>query len=279
MVRLRGWIAALYRRELRSAALVLFAVVGDATDVEVIAHRGASYDAPENTLPAVQLAWDRNADAVEIDIFQTSDGRIVAIHDEDTERVAGRAGRVADQTLAQLQLLDVGAWKGERWKGTRIPTLEAVLGTVPPGKTLVIEIKCSSDVIPDLERVLDASGKRDSVMLIAFDYDTISQAKRVMSDRAAYWLYHFVPDEAERYAVTEPEDLVQRVVRADLDGLDVRHDGPWVEGLAQSLRAIGKDLYVYTVNDPDRARWLRMIGVRGITTDRPGFLRAALEAE
>ena len=279
MVRLRGWLAALYRRELRSAALVLFAVVGDASAVEIIAHRGASYDAPENTLPAVRLAWDRNADAVEIDIFQTSDGRIVAIHDEDTERVAGRAGRVADQTLAQLKVLDVGAWKGDRWKGTQIPTLEAVLGTVPAGKTLVIEIKCSSDVIPDLERVLDASGKRDSTMLIAFDYHTISQAKRIMPDRAAYWLYHFAPDEAERYAVTEPEDLVQRVVRADLDGLDVRHDGPWVGGLARSLRAIGKDLYVYTVNDPDRARWLRMMGVRGITTDRPGFLRAALEAE
>lgn len=279
MVRLRGWLAALYRRELRSAALVLFAVVGDASDVEIIAHRGASYDAPENTLPAVQLAWDRNADAVEIDIFQSSDGRIVAIHDADTKRVAGRAGLIAEQTLAQLQQLDVGAWKGERWKGTRIPTLESVLGTVPPGKTLVIEIKCPSNVIPDLERVLDASGKRDSVMLIAFDYDTISQAKRIMPDRAAYWLYHFTPDEAERYAVQGPEDLVQRVVQADLDGLDLRHDGPWVEGLAQSLRAIGKDTYVYTVNDPDRARWLRTIGVRGITTDRPGYLRAALEAE
>lgn len=279
MVRMRGWLAGLYRREVRSAALILFAVVGDAAAVEIIAHRGASYDAPENTLPAVRLAWDRNADAVEIDIFQSSDGRIVAIHDADTKRVAGRAGRVADQTLAQLQMLDVGTWKGDRWKGTRIPTLEAVLDTVPAGKTLVIEIKCPSNVIPALERVLDASGKRDSVMLIAFDYDTISQAKRVMPDRAAYWLYHFAPDEAERYAVQGPEDLVQRVIQADLDGLDVRHDGPWAEGLAQSLRAIGKDLYVYTVNDPDRARWLRTIGVRGITTDRPGYLRAALEAE
>ena len=154
-----------------------------------------------------------------------------------------------------------------------------MLETVPPGKTLVIEIKCPSNVIPALERVLDASGKRDSAMLIAFDYDTISQAKRKMSDRAAYWLYHFAPDEAERYAVRKAEDLVERVVQAGLDGLDVRHDGPWVEELARSLEDVGKDLYVYTVNDPDQARWLRTIGVKGITTDRPGFLRAALEAE
>lgn len=279
MVRLRGRPAARHRLKLRSAAFVLLAAAGDAFAVEIIAHRGASHDAPENTLPAVRLAWDRGADAVEIDIFRTSDGRIVAIHDADTERVAGRAGQVAKQTLARLQLLDVGAWKGERWKGTRIPTLEAVLGTVPPGKTLVIEIKCSSAVIPELERLLDASGKRDVAMLIAFDFDTISETKRSMPDRPAYWLYHFAPDEAERYGIREPGDLLQRVVQAGLDGLDVRHDGPWVEELARSAAGFGKDLYVYTVNDPGQARWLRTIGVKGITTDRPGYLRGALEAE
>lgn len=279
MVRLRAWLAARHRLDFQLAAFALLSIASDAFAVEIIAHRGASYDAPENTLPALRLAWERDADAVEIDIFQSSDGRIVAVHDADTKRVSGRAGRVDNQTLAQLQLLDVGAWKGERWKGTRIPTLEAALGTVPPGKTLVVEIKCSSNVLPDLERVLDASGKRDQTMLIAFDFETISRAKRIMPDRPAYWLYHFATDEAERYAVQEPDDLVQRIEAANLDGLDVRHDGPWVEELTRSLGDIGKDLYVYTVNDPDQARWLRTIGVKGITTDRPGYIRAALGAE
>lgn len=273
-----GWLVR-HSRCLGILALVLSSLANISAAVEIIAHRGASHDAPENTLPAVRLAWDRRTDAVEIDIFQTREGRIVAIHDKDTARVSGRAGLVADRTLAQLQLLDVGAWKGERWKGVRIPTLEAVLATVPPGKTLVVEIKCSRTVLPALERVLDASGKRDQVMLIAFDYDTISSAKRSMPDRPAYWLYGFSSEEAERYGVRQPGDLVQRVERAGLDGLDVRHSGVWVEELIQTLRSRGKALYVYTVNEANQARRLRNIGVKGITTDRPGYLREALSEQ
>ena len=246
---------------------------------EIVAHRGASFSAPENTLPAVQLGWERAADAVEIDIHRTSDGRIVAIHDKDTRRVTGREGVVAQLSLAQLQLLDAGAWKGPQWKGTRIPTLEQVLGTVPQGKTLVIEIKCPMTVLPELERVLDASGKRGQAMLIAFDFETIAEAKRRMPDLRSFWLYGFSERESSRYEVVGPESLVERVDEAGLDGLDVKHDGPWVEGLARTLGARGKALYVYTVNDARQARWLRDIGVTGITTDRPGFLREALAAE
>ena len=246
---------------------------------EIIAHRGASYSAPENTLPAVLLGWESGADAVEIDIHRTLDGRIVAIHDKDTTRVTGREGLVAQMSLAQLQLLDVGAWKGPQWRGTRIPTLGQVLGTVPPGRTLVIEIKCPIGVLPELQRVLDASGKRHQAMLIAFDFETIAEAKRRMPDLRSYWLYGFSGTEAARYEIAGPESLLERIGEAGLDGLDVRHDGPWVEGLSRSLEALGKALYVYTVNDPGQARWLSDIGVTGITTDRPGFLREALMDE
>lgn len=246
---------------------------------EIIAHRGASYSAPENTLPAVLLGWESGADAVEIDIHRTLDGRIVAIHDKDTMRVTGREGLVAQLSWAQLQLLDAGAWKGPQWRGTRIPTLDQVLDTVPPGRTLVVEIKCPIGVLPELERVLDASGKRDQAMLIAFDFETIVEAKRLMPDLRSYWLFGFSSSEAARYNIAGPESLLERVSEAGLDGLDVRHDGPWVEGLSRSLADLGKTLYVYTVNDPGQARWLRDIGVTGITTDRPGFLREALMGE
>ena len=246
---------------------------------EIVAHRGASYSAPENTLPAVLLGWESGADAVEIDIHRTLDGRIVAIHDKDTERVTGKEGLVAQLSWAQLQLLDAGAWKGPQWRDTRIPTLDQVLATVPAGRTLVIEIKCPIGVLPDLERVLDSSGKRDQAMLIAFDFDTIAEAKRRMPELRSYWLYGFSDREAARYKIAGPETLLEKIGEAGLDGLDVRHDGPWVEGLSQSLAALGKSLYVYTVNDPGQARWLKDIGVTGITTDRPGFLREALLGE
>ena len=248
----------------------------NAFPVEIIAHRGASYDAPENTLPAVRLAWELGADAVEIDIHQTGDGRIVAIHDTDILRVTGREGEVAALRLDQLRELDAGAWKGQAWVGTTIPTLEEVLETVPEHKTLVIEIKCPSTVLNELERVLDASGKRSQVMLIAFDYATIQQAKRRMLDVRCYWLYGFSNREAERYGVSAADRLVELAQSAGLDGLDVHHNGSWVPELVRSLHALGKKLYVYTVNSVEAARRLRAFGVDGITTDRPAFLRKGI---
>ena len=269
-VRNRSWERAV----LLVGALALLQL--NAAAVEIVAHRGASHDAPENTLPAVRLAWEQGADAVEIDIHATRDGKIVAIHDRDTWRVTGQRGVVAEMRLDQLRLLDAGAWKGTEWSGTRIPTLEQVLETMPPKGTLVVEIKCSREVLPELERVLDASGKREQVMLIAFDYGTISEAKRRMPDRRCYWLYGFSESEAATYGVRSPADLLQRVEKAALDGLDVKYTGEWTGELADALRKLDKALYVYTVNDAEQARRLRDLGVAGITTDRPAYIRRAV---
>ncbi len=109
--------------------------------MKIIAHRGASFDAPENTLAAIRLAWQQQADAVEIDVHLSRDRHLVAIHDFNTRKTTGRNRPVARQTLAQLRTLDAGQWKHPRWRGEKIPTLEEVLATVPPGKRLFIEIK------------------------------------------------------------------------------------------------------------------------------------------
>ena len=272
---------AVFGRSVRKlcAAAIALAASFPASATEIIAHRGASHDAPENTLPAVLLGWERGADSVEVDIHHSRDGRIVAIHDKDTKRVTGHTGLVASMSFSQLRELEAGSWKEPRWAGTRIPSLEEVLETVPPGKSLVVEIKCPATVLPDLERVLAASPNGGRSILIAFDYGTIAEAKRRMPHLPAYWLYGFSDREATRYRVQEPGDLLDRVREAGLDGLDVRHDGPWVELLAESLRATELSLYVYTVNDPSRARQLRDLGVAGITTDRPAYLRKALNGK
>ena len=85
--------------------------------VEIIAHRGASHDAPEHTLSAVSLGWKRNADAVEVDVYLSKDGKIVVIHDENTKRTTGHDGLVHKMTWAQLQKLDAGNWKNKKFKG------------------------------------------------------------------------------------------------------------------------------------------------------------------
>jgi len=118
--------------------------------VEIIGHRGASFDAPENTLASVHLAWAQGADAVEIDVHLSLDGRLVAIHDANTRRTTRVNRKVARQTLAQLRALDAGRWKAPRWAGEKIPTLEEVLGTIPPGQRLFVEIKSRADAAPEL---------------------------------------------------------------------------------------------------------------------------------
>jgi glycerophosphoryl diester phosphodiesterase len=124
------------------------------SSVEIIAHRGASYDAPENTLTAVQLGWQQQADGVEIDIKLSKDGHIVAFHDHGTARTTGANHTLAELTLAELRDLDAGSWKNARFAGERIPALEEILAIIPPGKRLFIEIKAGPDIVPELKRCI-----------------------------------------------------------------------------------------------------------------------------
>src|SRR5512134_3488878 len=97
----------------------------------VLGHRGASAAAPENTLAAFRLAMAQGADGVELDVWRCATGEVVVAHDEDLVRVAGAPLRVPDAPLAALRALDVGAWRGEQWRGERIPLLEEVLEALP----------------------------------------------------------------------------------------------------------------------------------------------------
>ena len=109
---------------------------------EIIAHRGFSSQAPENTLSAFRLAWERGADACETDLHLTKDGNIVVTHDENLKRVSGEDKSVAHSALKELLTLDVGSWMGPKWKGEKIPTLDQALATMPVGKKrFFLEIK------------------------------------------------------------------------------------------------------------------------------------------
>src|SRR5512147_2878351 len=87
----------------------------------VLGHRGASAEAPENTLAAFRLAMEQGADGVELDAWCCATGEVVVVHDEDTGRVAGEALAVPETPWTALHALDVGAWKGDRFRGERIP--------------------------------------------------------------------------------------------------------------------------------------------------------------
>jgi glycerophosphoryl diester phosphodiesterase len=242
---------------------------------EIIAHRGASYDAPENTLPAFELAWKQKADAIELDVFLSRDGKIVVIHDADTKRVAGSGGKVAEQTSAELRRLDVGKWKAPEFAGTKIPLLEEVLATVPKGKRVYVEVKCGPEIVPELGRVLRASGlKPAQTPVISFHADVVAAVKKARPDLEAYWIVSLKPK--NKKPPPSAAELIATAQSIYADGLDLSAADVLDEAMARAISKAALKLYVWTVNDAAVARRMRQLGVLGITTDRPGWLRERL---
>ena len=245
--------------------------------VEISAHRGASADAPENTLAAIQLAWQYGADAAEIDVQLTADGQLVAIHDETMLRTGGADWAVKDRTLAELKTLDVGSWKSPQFADERIPTLSEVLDIVPVGKRLFIEVKCEVDAIPELVRVLSAAKTaREHTVLIGLDFDTIVAVKRALPDRTACWVTEQFADGNSRAMNLRPTtaELIERALAAKLDGLDINNLPERPPGDIRQITRAGLQAYVWTVNSAERAAWHQAEGIHGITTDLPGQLIA-----
>lgn len=241
---------------------------------EIIAHRGASHDAPENTLAALRLAAEQQADAFEFDVRLTGDRRIVAIHDRDTRRTAGVPGLVAESTLARLRKLDVGLWKGAAFAGEKIPTLAEMLAAVPPGKRAYVEVKCGPEVVPALSRSLRA-WKRPTgeAAVLSFNAKVVAAVKQALPGVPAYWIVSLT---GRRRKPITAEGLVARARRLGADGLDLEASDGLDEAFAKKVKAAGLRLDVWTVNDAAQARRLVRLGVDGITTDRPGWLRQQL---
>ena len=245
--------------------------------IEIIAHRGASHDAPENTLPAFQLGWQQQADAGELDILLSSDGKIVVIHDKETKRLAGVDRPVVEQTFDELRALDVGRWKDARWAGTRIPTLGEVLATIPNGKRLFIEIKCGTEVLPELKRELTAAQRPPAqTVLIGFSAKTMAEAKREFPQLETYWIVDIRPNPKSSTKPPTVDELVRDAKAAGVDGLDLSAHESIDRDFGAKIRAAGLKLAVWTVNDPQLARRMIDAGVQGLTTDRPGWLREQL---
>lgn len=245
--------------------------------IDLIAHRGASHDAPENTLAAFRLAWEQGADGVEGDFRLTGDGEIVCLHDPTTGRTANANLAVADTPLARLRELDAGSWKGEKWRGEPIPTLSEVLASVPPGKRLFIELKSGPEILLPLAAVLADSGlDPDRAVILSFSAELVAEGSRLLPQVKALWITRF----RRRPWGWSPslDEVLATLERSGADGLAGQARGAINVPLVRALRTAGRELHVWTVNDISSAARLCALGVDSIVTDRPGWLRAGLRA-
>lgn len=240
----------------------------------IIGHRGASRDAPENTLASFRLAFEQGADGIEADFRLTRDGRIVCLHDAGLSRTAGADLQVADAPLAELQRLDAGSWKGAKWKDERIPTLSQVLELLPAGKRLFIEVKCGAEIIEPLVDDLARAGvPAQKIRFLAFDHRLVQELKERLPGYRACWLSDY------RWRggwQPSPREVLARLAEIGADGLASRDRAILDANLVRELRERGMEIHVWTVDSARAARRLCDLGVDSIMTNRPGWLRSAL---
>ena len=235
--------------------------------VEYVAHRGASYLAPENTLASARLAWELGVDAVELDCYLTGDNKLMVIHDGNTKRTSGQDFKVAETGSEILRGLDVGAFKDARYKGEKIPFLEEELALIPPHKKLVIELKSHSEILPELAKTIRASDKQKQLIFICFDRKTILETKVLFPDIPCYWLSGNKSDLLQN---------IRSIAENGLEGVDLHYSvvDEEVMALAKSLKL---EVYAWTVDDPAEAKRLIKCGVKSITSNRPDWLKQQVE--
>jgi len=244
----------------------------------LIAHRGASHEAPENTLTAFRLAWEQGADGVEGDFRLSKDGKIVCMHDTETKRTGNRDLRVVEATLEELRQLDVGLWKGEQFRGERIPTLAEVLAIIPPGKKLFLEVKCGPEIVPVIaEELKNTSLPPEQVAIICFNTNVIDAARKQLPEHKSHLLVSFKQDKETQKWTPTWQALMQKLGKVRASGIDAAANLEVLsaERLAD-LRNAGFEIHCYTVNDGNLARDMQAMGVDSITTDRPDYLRKSL---
>jgi len=219
--------------------------------MQIIAHRGASADAPENSLTAFRLAVSQGADGVECDLRLSADGVIVLSHDDVLTRSRGITIKTNETTAADLAAHDV-------------PTLAAMLAAIR-GHVSIINLELKEAVPPDLLAAA-ISSERDGIVLSCFDTRIVAQMRDALPQLPFWYL-----------SSADTAETVRDAVRLGCVAMHTQHEAATPHYCALAASA-GLPVYVWTLNDPDRARLLASYGVTGITTDTPARIKAAVTA-
>lgn len=235
----------------------------------VLGHRGASADAPENTIAAFRLAMRQGADGVELDVRRCGTGEVVVFHDADARRVAGSPLRIRDAPLAELRALDVGAHAGAAFRGERIPLLAEVLEALPRA---VVNVELKSEgrdvrLAQAAAAVIARAGAEDRVLVSSFDYRLVGAFRLAAPGVRAGLL--FEPGGAWRLRTA----LATRLLSPAAVHPDRALATP---DRIERWRARGLLVNVWTVDAPDEAARLAALGVSALITNVPARTREAV---
>jgi glycerophosphoryl diester phosphodiesterase len=261
---------------IRSLTLLFATVLSVCAEVHIVAHRGASAYAAENTISAFQLAWEQGADAIEADFRITKDGHIVCIHDADTTRVANRNLIVKNTNLGDLQALELKPF-AEEADVLRIPLLSDVLGTIPSEKFAYLEIKSDVDsVAPFLESLRNSPVRSSQLVIISFNVDVL---KAVAAQAPELKTMLLVSLRRKGFGLTPSfASILEKADLASVDGVSVKAHPMMPPTFGEELISKGYEFHVWTVDSADWGIEMVQRGAQSITTNRPALMRAAVES-
>jgi glycerophosphoryl diester phosphodiesterase len=236
---------------------------GERLEMLIIAHRGASGEFPENTLPAFSAAIAAGAQMCELDVQLTRDAAAVVIHDENVDRTTDATGPVAAMNLAQIRLMDAGVKFGAAFIGTRIPTLEDVMTLVKGRCALNVELK-SPGVEREVCRLWRAHGDINDTIVSSFDWDALASARRLEPDLRLGVL-------ADRNL----DAMLQAASRLRAVSVNPRFNLV-TPALVEKAHRAGFKVLVWTVDRVDELKRMVALGVDGIMTNYPARLAAIL---
>jgi len=224
----------------------------------IIAHRGNSSEAPENTLAAVYSALVLQPDAIEIDLHLSKDGELVVMHDAKVDRTTDGEGNIAELTVKELKKLDAGSWKGDSFKGEKAPTFNEVLQAVKGKCRLVVEMKvegAEQKLLSDLK----AADMLGDVVVISFYPKVLAKLKELEPDLPR----------AVLTAVSAYEDFARVAKEAKTNFLDLC--GVYLtREVAVKLLDRGYLLWAWTLDEEEHFKKAVELGITGITTNKPG---------
>jgi glycerophosphoryl diester phosphodiesterase len=238
----------------------------------ITAHRGNSSVAPENTLPAFQAALDAKSDLIELDYYHANDGVPVVIHDRildrttNAEDVLGKPKLlVTDFSSEELRKLDAGTWFEDKFAGAKLPTLAESLDLIQRGSVTLIERKGGDAAT--LVRLLEEKKLLDDVVVQAFDWQFVADCRK-LAPRLALCTLSGKPANL---------DQLQAAAATGADVIVWDHEKIGREQIAQ-IHQLGKKAWVYTVDDPARAKQLIAAGIDGIITNKPAEIITVRES-
>ena len=241
----------------------------------LIAHRGESKDAPENTLPAYKLAVERGF-GFECDLYLSKDGRVFTFHDPDLKRTTDGANssKCSDVTWADtLSKLDVGSWgkwKDSKYAGTPPALLEDVLALAKNGRRIYLEIKAGPEIVPVIKAILSSQNNAtpDNVLFICFSKGVCKAVKDVLPEYTVYWLVGSQVGSGESRRPITVEEVVAGAREAAADGVDINFNPDVIdEAFVAAVKKEGLSFHVWTIDDLPHTLRAFAVGADTVTTN------------